>query len=338
LQCRTLTLSISESVDEAAADAPKSPMPEPHTVFVSSAQLDAYHPMEDKVYVNEKEKLYGVFDGHGGDICSRYMVDRVPKLILDKLARKTATSDYSCMLKSSFIEADTAFLNEHRFALKNAATGSCGVCVLERDGFLYVCNLGDSRVQVARKDESGELSTITLTHDHNTKNEDEVRRVCERTSDPVPIRANVNTNTEGKRVGGVLLLTRAFGNGVFKRKDMSMQPFLNYLPYITSEPEINVHKILPSDKFIVIASDGLYERCTPEQITSFIGELMRECKCRTDMTKMASRVITKLLEKLASLMGGGKTADDVAKMPNRKTFMDDTTLIILFLDEPPQSP
>ena len=36
------------------------------------------------------------------------------------------------------------------------------------------------------------------------------------------------------------MLTRAFGDGVFKRRDMSMAPFINYLPYITSEPEINI--------------------------------------------------------------------------------------------------
>ena len=38
------------------------------TVSVSYAQLDAYHPIEDKLYFNEREKLYAIFDGHGGDI------------------------------------------------------------------------------------------------------------------------------------------------------------------------------------------------------------------------------------------------------------------------------
>lgn len=37
------------------------------------------------------------------------------------------------------------------------------------------------------------------------------------------------------------MLTRAFGDGVFKRKDMSMPPFISHLPYITSEPEISIH-------------------------------------------------------------------------------------------------
>lgn len=35
---------------------------------VHSAQVEAYSPMEDRVYLNEQENLFAVFDGHGGDI------------------------------------------------------------------------------------------------------------------------------------------------------------------------------------------------------------------------------------------------------------------------------
>lgn len=336
IQRRTLSLSlganaVSDSESTNARARLVSSCDSPRSVFISSAQLNAYQPMEDKIYLNEKEKLYAIFDGHGGDICSRYISEKVPRLILDKLARQRdgANIDYGCVLKSSFIEADTAFLNEHKFMLKNSPTGSCGVVVLERAGFLYVCNLGDSRVQVAKKDESGSLSTILLTNDHNTKNENEVRKVLERTSDPFPIRANISSNTEGMRVGGVLMLTRAFGDGVFKRRDMSMAPFINYLPYITSEPEVNVHKIVPSDQFVVIASDGLYEQFTPEQITSYVGEFLLECN-EGEIAKLGNRIIAKELEIIAKIMK--KTVDEVKSLPNRKSFMDDTTVIILLLN------
>jgi len=341
IRCRTLSLSLGDPIDEAAADAKKqiqeqqceTCLDSPRSVLLSSAQLGAYHPMEDKIYINEAERLYGIFDGHGGDICSRYISEKVPKLVLDKLARQRHRNDvdYACVLKSSFIEADTSFLNEHKFMLKNSPTGSCGVVVLERDGYLYVCNLGDSRVQLAKTDEHGNLHTLLLTNDHNTKNPKEVRLVLERTSDPFPIRSNINTNTEGLRVGGVLMLTRAFGDGVFKRKDMSMPPFMNHLPYITSEPEINVHKIEPHDKFVVIASDGLYELLTPQQITAFVGELLEECRdSPKEIAKIGCKVIHKVLETIARIMK--KTVEEVKNLPNRKTFMDDTTVIVLLLN------
>ena len=38
------------------------------TFTASQAQMAAYSPVEDKVYVNEHESLFAIFDGHGGGI------------------------------------------------------------------------------------------------------------------------------------------------------------------------------------------------------------------------------------------------------------------------------
>lgn len=43
------------------------------SVALSSAQMEAYSPMEDRLYVNEKENLYAIFDGHGGGILTLHM-------------------------------------------------------------------------------------------------------------------------------------------------------------------------------------------------------------------------------------------------------------------------
>lgn len=49
-----------------------SPPSDPHNntakVLLSVAQIDAYSPGEDRVYVNHKDNLFAVFDGHGGGI------------------------------------------------------------------------------------------------------------------------------------------------------------------------------------------------------------------------------------------------------------------------------
>jgi serine/threonine protein phosphatase PrpC len=79
-----------------------------------------------------------------------------------------------------------------------------------------------------------------LTNDHNTKNEKERQLVKQRTTDPMPIRGHAVQKVEGERVGGVLMVTRAFGDGIFKRRDMSIAPFIPHLPYITNEPEVNI--------------------------------------------------------------------------------------------------
>jgi hypothetical protein len=37
-------------------------------VLLSVAQIDAYSPGEDRIYVNHKDNLFAIFDGHGGGI------------------------------------------------------------------------------------------------------------------------------------------------------------------------------------------------------------------------------------------------------------------------------
>lgn len=68
--------------------------------------------------------------------------------------------------------------------------GSCGVSVLVRDDTLYVCNVGDSRVLLGSR-ETTNWSHKLLTNDHNTRNERERELVKARTSDPIPIRTDI---------------------------------------------------------------------------------------------------------------------------------------------------
>jgi pyruvate dehydrogenase phosphatase len=297
---------------------------------VSSVQIDAYTPIEDKLYVNEKDKLFAVFDGHGGDICSRYISDKLPKQLLSSLRNRNpqSESDYASVLKSTFMKADEQFLNEHKLLVKTCPAGSCGVTVLVRNDTLYISNLGDSRVLLGSK--SPKATHKLLTNDHNTKNEKERQLVMQRTSDPMPIRGHVSTKVEGERVGGILMVTRAFGDGIFKRKDMSVQPLIQHLPYITSEPEITTHKITSSDKYVVIASDGLYELLTPAVVADIVEKQLETTR---DGKVIGAALLDTIFETIAKLVG--KTVAQVKNLPNRKSFMDDTSIIVLLFDEAP---
>jgi len=296
---------------------------------VHSAQVDAYSPCEDKVYVNRDDNLFAVFDGHGGDICSRYIADKLPRQLLCSLKKRKPVleSDYISMFKSTFIQTDNDFLTEHKYVVKTCPAGSCGVSVLMRNDTLYVCNLGDSRVLLGSK--SNKRSHTLLTNDHNTKNEKERELVKQRTSDPFPIRGHLINKVEGDRVGGVLMVTRAFGDGIFKRRDMSLPPLNKYLPYITNEPEVTIHKIVPTDDYVVISSDGLYEYFTPEMVAEIVESHL---DAGLDPAKIPNILIEKQFEHIGKLVK--KTSDQVKAAPSRKSFMDDTSIIILVFQHP----
>ncbi len=142
---------------------------------------------------------------------------------------------------------------------------------------------------------------------------------------------------------------------------MSFQPLARYLPYITNEPEVSilwliptyvvfsfiylsVHKISPSDRYVVISTDGLYEHLTPEMVAEIVEKYLYEdflpfilfliycihLETNTDGGKIASILIEKQFEEIGKKVG--KTAEQVKQFPNRKTFMDDTSVIVLIFN------
>jgi hypothetical protein len=57
--------------EEKPAIKPCDPHNNTVNISVSVAQIDAYSPGEDRIYVNQKDNLFAIFDGHGGGILKR---------------------------------------------------------------------------------------------------------------------------------------------------------------------------------------------------------------------------------------------------------------------------
>eukprot|EP01111_Echinosteliopsis_oligospora_P019984 TRINITY_DN9947_c0_g1_i1.p1 TRINITY_DN9947_c0_g1~~TRINITY_DN9947_c0_g1_i1.p1 ORF type:complete len:383 (+),score=90.44 TRINITY_DN9947_c0_g1_i1:46-1194(+) len=327
---------VAASPSSPCISSPKNTV----SYHLCSAQIDAYNPGEDRLYINEKECLFAIFDGHGGDACSKYLVEKLPYHLLSTIKKNLEscqTPDYANIARWTFKKIDDCFLAENKLIARTCPTGSCGLTMMVRDDTLHMCNLGDSRVLLGSCSGSS-WSHRLLTNDHNTKNEREIALVRRRTNDPNPIRGSMMGTTAGDRVGGILMVTRAFGDGLFKRKDMSIPPFISHLPYITNDPEMTTHKLQPNDKYVVISSDGLYEYFTPADVAACVEEQLEmiEKGIIPDTTKIALSLIEKQFERLSKLMK--KPVDEVKKLPNRKLFMDDTTLIVLVFQQPAATP
>ncbi len=59
------------------------------------------------------------------------------------------------------------------------------------------------------------------------------------------------------RVEGVLAVSRAIGD-------------INLKPYVTCDPEIIHHSITPDDNYVILASDGLWDVMTNEEVGTLI--------------------------------------------------------------------
>ncbi|XP_019910777.2 pyruvate dehydrogenase [acetyl-transferring]-phosphatase 1, mitochondrial [Esox lucius] len=187
------------------------------------------------------------------------------------------------------VEAQVDFgeSTSHFNPLKVALSG-CTACVVHVDGNdLHVANLGDSRAVLGVQEENGTWSAHTISYDHNAQNSDELQRVL--SEHPLLERKTV---VKHDRLLGQLIPFRGFGdmgfkwsgemlNRVYETKHdiLSANEFAkrlppNYLtpPYLIAQPEVTHHSLRPKDKFLILATDGLWELMHRQTVVQVIGE------------------------------------------------------------------
>ena len=117
------------------------------------------------------------------------------------------------------------------------------MCVVRKEGqhnVLYVANIGDTRAVLSK---SGQAERMSV--DDKCDNIDEKTRI-----------KSVGGLIALNRVGGVLAVTRAFG-------DHSLREY-----GLTAVPHIIKYTLKPFDKFLVIASDGVWDEMSDQDAIS----------------------------------------------------------------------
>ncbi|CAK7354046.1 unnamed protein product [Dovyalis caffra] len=183
--------------------------------------------------------LFGVFDGHGGARAAEYVKHNLfsnlikhPKFISDT---KSAIADAYNHTDSEFLKSEN---NQNRDA---GSTASTAILVGDR---LLVANVGDSRAVICRGG-----NAIAVSRDHKPDQTDERQRIED---------AGGFVMWAGTwRVGGVLAVSRAFGDRLLKQ-------------YVVADPEIQEEKVDSSLEFLILASDGLWDVVTNEEAVEMI--------------------------------------------------------------------
>lgn len=167
--------------------------------------------------------------------------------------------------------------------LSVAMTGAVA-CVAHIDGpQLHVAHVGDcNAVLGVRTDESNTWQANKLTVEHNTYNTEEYSRIL--AEHP---HNESNTVLKMGRLLGQLAPLRALGDFRYKwsigtMKDVvqaqfgegAMPPNYYTPPYLTARPEVLHHRLTPKDKFLILATDGLWDIVSPLQVVRLVGEHM----------------------------------------------------------------
>ncbi|NXE49337.1 PDP2 phosphatase, partial [Casuarius casuarius] len=179
-------------------------------------------------------------------------------------------------------------------ALQVAFSGATA-CVAHIDGVhLHVANAGDCRAVLGVLEEDGTWSTLPLTRDHNAFDESEIKRL--KREHP---KSEEKTLFVNDRLLGILMPSRAFGDVQLKwSKELQhsvlenscdaealniyqyVPPNYHTPPYLTAEPEVTYHKLRGKDKFLVIASDGLWEMLSNEKVVKLVAGHLTELNVR----------------------------------------------------------
>ncbi|XP_068941922.1 pyruvate dehydrogenase [acetyl-transferring]-phosphatase 2, mitochondrial [Petaurus breviceps papuanus] len=173
-------------------------------------------------------------------------------------------------------------------------------CMAHIDGIhLHVANAGDCRAILGVQEENGAWSSMPLTRDHNAWNKAELLRLKKEHPE-----SEERTIIVDDRLLGVLMPSRAFGDVQLKWSKELQQSVLqrgfntealniyrftpsNYYtpPYLTAEPEITYHKLRPKDKFLVMASDGLWDLLGNEDVVRLVVEHLEASRQKPELTE-----------------------------------------------------
>ena len=153
--------------------------------------------------------LFGVFDGHGGARAAEYVKQH---LFSNLIKHPKFISDIKSAIAETYNHTDSEFLKAESSHTRDAgSTASTAILVGDR---LLVANVGDSRAVVCRGGDA-----IAVSRDHKPDQSDERQRIED---------AGGFVMWAGTwRVGGVLAVSRAFGDKLLKQ-------------YVVADPEIKV--------------------------------------------------------------------------------------------------
>ncbi|KAH7537577.1 hypothetical protein FEM48_Zijuj03G0107700 [Ziziphus jujuba var. spinosa] len=201
------------------------------------AMEDRYSAFVD-FHTDSIQAFFGVFDGHGGPMAAEFAAKNLHENIKDQLMMMTSgeseKKNIEEAVKNGYLMTDKNFLKE------GISGGTCCLTALIQDHSLVISNAGDCRAVMSRRGVAE-----ALTSDHRPSRKDEKDRIQ-------TLGGYVDCCRGVWRVQGSLAVTRGIGDGNLKQ-------------WVIAEPETKVLKIKPDCEFLILGSDGLWDKVSNQE-------------------------------------------------------------------------
>ncbi|KAJ2726087.1 [Pyruvate dehydrogenase [acetyl-transferring]]-phosphatase 1, mitochondrial [Coemansia sp. Benny D115] len=229
-----------------------------------------------------------------------------------------------------------------------AVAGSCGlVAVVDtKANEVVVANAGDSRALLGMRLANGTWKAVRLSQDHTGENPAELQRLAREHPGEVVIRNG--------RVLGALMPTRAFGDCRYKWPVEAQRELFPQLyarghryarllddyttpPYVTARPVVVRHKLSENDKFVVVASDGLYDQMSDDDIVATVGQWYNARDPASGLVTHDRNAATHLIRAALQTDRFGMRNPELANMllaippPTSRSYRDDISVAVVTL-------
>lgn len=300
-----------------------TPVPPMHTVEVRKENQDAYCVFapfaiaEHDDHKSQPQIFLGVFDGHGaeGRPIAHYARDHISTMSRDAASRLPHIAPAASpevhrarleILKAAFSLAERA-LTESDSGIDHVFSGTTAVVAWLFGRDVYTAWTGDSRCVVGRMvtPENGRVrfKAVDLSCDQKPMRADEKRRVrsaggriarWQRNMGPLRVWLPRDW-TPG------LAMTRSIGDTVLSEYGVS------------PVPEVTYAQLSASDSFMILASDGVWEFMTSQEVVDFIGRMRREGRSASESSEALVR-------------------EAVRRWRRNEIVVDDTTAVVMWMD------
>ena len=206
--------------------------------------------------------FFAIFDGHAGAQVAAHCAENLLNTIIqtDQFKQNISTLNEQITeeqidsviqaIKNGFLELDEKMKNLPDMSSGEDKSGTTAICVLISKTHMFIANLGDSRAILCR---SGNV--FFATTDHKPSNPSEKQRILD-----------AGGNVMIERVNGALAVSRALGD--YEYKQLSDKKADEQL--VSPLPEVTVVRLDPSDEFLVLACDGVWDVMTNDNLHSLI--------------------------------------------------------------------
>ncbi|KAI9688499.1 MAG: hypothetical protein M1822_001448 [Bathelium mastoideum] len=258
--------------------------------------------------------FWGVFDGHSGwttsaklrqvliSFVARELNETYQSALTDPALTFPRPAAIDAAIKKGFVKLDDEIVHQSvaqvlkaqskRVAAEVLAPAYSGSCALlsfydSRSRELRVACTGDSRAVLGRRSTSGKWTATPLSEDQTGATQSEIARLRQEHPGEEYV-------TQNGRILGGLEPSRAFGDALYKWSIETQErikksyfgrtpsPRCRTPPYVTAEPVVTTTKVQPENgDFVVMATDGLWEMLTNEEVVGLVGQWLETQKTGT---------------------------------------------------------